>query len=120
MTTSTTETSVIKNVDHFTTRDQATTGLVPEKDDLPIVFLDSKLAIVLSASSIAIVLVLAVVVFVLAVAVVLLCMQKTKGLKSAKIELSKMREKSVSPRHTMNTYAPPNHDHCGEEKEDLM
>ena len=58
--------------------------------------------------------------FVLAVAVVLLCMQKTKGLKSTKVELSKMREKSVSPRRAMNTYAPPNHDHCGEEKEDLM
>ena len=122
LTTSTNKPLINKNDDHFTTTDQ-TTGLVSEKDDLPIIFLDSKLAIILSATSLATVFALVVATFISLVVVVLLYMhikQTIKESKSAKVKLTRMKEKPISPRHTMNTYASPIHDHCGEEKEDLM
>ena len=52
--TSTTE-SLGKDIDHFTTRDQTETGVVPDKEnDVSIVIVDSKLAITLSATSLVI------------------------------------------------------------------
>ena len=121
--TSTTE-SVGKDIDHFTTREQTETGVVPDKEDhISIVIVDSKLAITLSATNLAMFIVLAVFVFVQChILVVLLCVHKRKS-KSAKVKLTRMKElttKTTSPMHTFNTYTSPIHDrYCSEEKVDV-
>ena len=81
--------------------------------------MDSKLAITLSATSLAMFIVLAIVVF--ALVMVQLCGHKGKAkrFRSAKVELTMMKEKSISPMHTFNTYEFPVHKHfCSEEKVD--
>ena len=121
--TSTTE-SLDKDIDHFTTRDQTETGVVPGKEnDVSVVIVDSKLAITLSVTNLAMFIVLAVVVL---VHILVHCVHKrqTKESKSAKVELTKMKEliaKTTSPMHTLNTYASPVHNrYCSEEKVDMM
>ena len=125
----TTESLGNKNVDHFTTRDQTETGVVSDKENdvsIIIVNTDSKinLGITLSASNLAMFIVLAMVVFVHVL--VHLCGHKgkSKESKSAKVELTKIKElesKDISPRHTFNAYESPVHNHfCNEEKVDIM
>ena len=119
--------SLGKDIGHFaTTRDQ-TTSMELESDKKSdvynIVVADSELNTVLSAISLALFLVLAVAMF---VCMLLLYAQikKVKGSKSAKIELTKMREfttKTMDPKDTSNTYTSPTHNRCcTEEKVDLM
>ena len=88
---------------------------------MSIVIVDSKLAITLSATSLAMFIVLAMVVF--ALVMVQLCGHKGKAkrFRSSKVELTMMKEKSISPMHTFNTYESPVHKHfCSEEKVDTM
>ena len=93
------------------TRDQTTTGVVPEKkNDISVVIADSKLNTVLSATSLTLFLVLAVVVFVLVVPIAFLCTHKRRAeeSKSARVNSTKMREfatKSISPTYDFNTYS---------------
>ena len=105
--TSTTE-SLGEDIDHFTTRDQTTTGLVPDKkDDVAVMNVDSELqlTIILSATSLAMSIVLPLATFIL---VVYLYTHKreAKESKSAKIELTKTEELTthINPTRTFNTY----------------
>ena len=116
--TRTTE-SLDEDIDHFTIRDQTSTGIVSEKKND--VSVHSKLALILSATNLAMFLVLAVVVL-LVVVHLCVCKGKAKESKSAKIKLVTMTElttQSVSPAHTFNADTSPVH-YCSKEKVDLM
>ena len=114
-----------KNIDHSISTDQTATES-DKKGDVYVVIAesDSKVNTVLSATSLALFLVLAIAMFILVV--VLLCAhkRKSKGSKSAKVELKKMSGftmKTTESIHVSSTYTSPIHTHyCSEEKVDIM
>ena len=86
--TSTTE-SLDEDIDHFTSKDQTTTGVLPDRrNDGSVVIIDSKLTFILSATNLAMFLVLAVVVLALVVAMVLLHAHKQTAKESMSTKLN--------------------------------
>ena len=80
--TSTTE-SLGKDIDHYTTTDQTTTGITQnKKSDVSVVVVDSKLSIYLSAASLAMSVALPVVICTFVLVVVLFCVHKRKAKES--------------------------------------
>ena len=120
----TTTKSLGRDMDHSTTRDQRRSMKLEsdKKDDVYVVIEDSKLNTVLSAISLTVSLALTVAVFILAV-LLYKHKRKTNVSKSAKIELTKMREfttKTMQSADICNSYTSPTQGHyCSEEKVDI-